>query len=140
MSTFEIHFYDVIFHFIIIIIGYWFKPRRLLRANSRLTSFSSKAQGHITLTFTLAEMWIFAWLDIVVHYCPQACLRWGCTGKGFEKQEKELCQAVAEGIDYCPDFASSGNLTDRVQAANCYTNFLRIDTDVVKNSGAATKD
>ncbi|KAK7107464.1 hypothetical protein V1264_015388 [Littorina saxatilis] len=56
-----------------------------------------------------------------------ACVMWGCTGTGFDPANKAMCHEVAEGIDFCPEFAQSGNLSARVEAANCYKDFLKID-------------
>ncbi|KAK7107465.1 uncharacterized protein [Littorina saxatilis] len=55
-----------------------------------------------------------------------ACIMWGCSGAGFDPEEKEMCHEVGEGIDFCPEFGSSGNLTARVEDANCYKDFLTI--------------
>ncbi|XP_070189734.1 uncharacterized protein [Littorina saxatilis] len=53
-----------------------------------------------------------------------ACVMWGCSGTGFDPAETEMCHEVAEGIDFCPVFAQSGNLTDRVMSTKCYKDFL----------------
>ncbi|KAL8560059.1 hypothetical protein ACOMHN_041528 [Nucella lapillus] len=55
------------------------------------------------------------------------CMKWGCTGKGFDKKEKELCYNVGEAIDLCGNITGFGNISDRMRTANCFKEYLSIE-------------
>ncbi|XP_076435086.1 uncharacterized protein LOC143274953 [Babylonia areolata] len=57
------------------------------------------------------------------------CMRWGCTGTGFQKSEKDLCIKVGEGIDLCGNITGPGNtgVTDRLTEAGCFNDYLTIE-------------
>ncbi|GLS81919.1 hypothetical protein GCM10007893_27660 [Paracoccus marinus] len=58
------------------------------------------------------------------------CMKWGCMGEGFVANtdaEKEVCFALGEGIDLCPDFVSTSldvNLTRRLIQSKCYKEYF----------------
>lgn len=65
-----------------------------------------------------------------VRTFPQDCVAWGCIGNSFSPNAKVECAALAEDIDFCPEMKGSGNITARVEDANCYNDFVTIRTDL----------
>ena len=65
-----------------------------------------------------------------VRTFPQDCVAWGCIGNSFSPNAKVECAALAEGIDFCPEMKDSGNITARVEDANCYSGFVTLRTDL----------
>ena len=65
-----------------------------------------------------------------VRTFPQDCVAWGCIGNSFSPNAKVECAALAEGIDFCPEMKGSGNITARVEDANCYSDFVKLRTDL----------